>query len=145
MKEPKIMKNRTLKNILQGIAIALVAAYLFPVTVITLAEGPKSGAEVLFSLFPLYALLYVSWIVIPLGGALGMLIPPIANGKNRWLAALHGAGFGALAGLAAVFCFTSVFGLGSGAGVLWLMITGYCALWVGGYAFYRAKGPSLYR
>jgi hypothetical protein len=139
-----MMKNTAIKNVLLGIAISLVAAYLYPVVLFTLLEGTL-GLEVLFSLLPLYGLLYTFWIVIPLGAALGMLIPKIAYGKNRWMAALQGAGFGAVGGLVSVFCFTSVFSLGPGTGILWISITAYCAIWVGGYAFYCARGQSLYR
>ncbi|MDT4895299.1 MAG: hypothetical protein QOH25_376 [Acidobacteriota bacterium] len=138
------MKNRIIKNVLLGIVIALVATYLFPGVLFFFLEGPK-GLLVIFSLLPLYGLFYTFWLVIPLGVALGMLIPRMASGKDRWTAALHGAGFGALAGLVSVFCFTSVFRLGPGVDVLWISVIAYCALWVGGYAFYCARGQSLYR
>jgi hypothetical protein len=145
MKETeKMMKNTTVKNALLGIAIALIAAYLYPAFLFTLIEGPR-GLEVLFSAFPLYGLFYSFWLVIPLGAALGMLIPKIAHGKNRWTAALQGAGLGAVGGLVAVYSFTSVHALGPRVGILWVTVIAYCALWVGGYAFYRARGQSLYR
>jgi phosphotransferase system glucose/maltose/N-acetylglucosamine-specific IIC component len=139
-----MMKNTTLKNALLGIALALVATYMFPIVLVTLAEWPR-GFLILFSAAPLYVLLYTFWLVIPLGVALGMLIPQIARGKNRWMAALEGAGLGAVGGLAAVFCFTSVHSLWRITGMLWISVILYSALWVGGYAFYRAKGQSLYR
>lgn len=138
------MKNTTIKNVLVGIILSLVAAYLFPVVLFTVLEWPR-GFLLLFSAIPFYGLLYSFWLVIPLGVALGMLIPRMARGKSRWMAALRGAGFGALAGLVSVFCFTSVFNIDSGAGVLWSSVIIYCALWVGGYAFYRADGQSPYR
>lgn len=145
MKETeKIMKNTNGKNVLLGITLALAAAYLYPAFLFTLMEGP-AGLEVLLSAFPLYGLMYSFWLVIPLGGALGMLIPKIAAGKNRWMAALQGAGLGAVGGLVAVYSFTSVYSLGPRVGILWVSVIAYCALWVGGYAFYRARGQSLYR
>jgi hypothetical protein len=139
-----MMKNRHFKNALLGIALAVVATYLFPAVLFTWVQGP-SGLTVLFSLFPLYALLYTSWIVLPLSVGLGMLIPRIAIGKSRRAAALHGAGYGAIAGLVAMLAFASVFRVGPRDGVLWYTVISYCALWVGAYAFCRAKGQSLYR
>ncbi len=138
------MKNTTIKNALVGIAHALVAAYMFPVVVATFIEWPH-GFLVLFSAIPLYSLFYTFWLVIPLGAALGMLIPQIAKGKDRWTAALQGAGFGAVGGFASVFCFTSVYSLRWGTTFFLISVTLYCALWVGGYAFYRAKSQTLYR
>jgi hypothetical protein len=138
------MKSTTKKNALLGIAIALVAAYMFPVVLVTLLEGWQ-GILLFFSAAPLMGLLYTFWLVIPLGAALGMLIPQMAHGKNRWTAALQGAGFGAIGGLATAFCFISTSELRKGGGVLWILVIAYCALWVGGYAFYLAKNQSLYR
>lgn len=138
------MKNTTVKNILLGIALALIAAYMFPVVLFTILEGPR-GFLALSTAIPLYGLFYSFWLVIPLGVALGMLIPRMAQGKDRLTAALQGAGFGAVGGLASVFCFTSVYQSRGGLGVLWISVILYCALWVGGYAFYRAKGQSPYR
>jgi hypothetical protein len=143
-KETKIMKNATRKNALTGIAIALVATYLFPVVLFTILEWPR-GFLILFSAIPFVGLLYSVWLVIPLGAALGMLIPQLAIGKTRWMAALYGAGFGAVGGLVSVFCFTSVYRLHREFAFLWIAVIAYCALLVGGYAFYRAKGQTLYR
>jgi hypothetical protein len=137
-----MMKNKTVKNALLGIALALVAAYFYPIVLFTLLDG-SVGFEVLFSLLPLYGVFYTSWIVIPLGAALGMLIPKIAYGKNRWVAALQGAGFGAIGGLASVLCFTSFVSFDTS--IFWISVPAYCAVWVGAYACYRAKGQSLYR
>jgi len=137
------VNNTTIKDVLLGIALALVAAYLFPAFLLVFLNGP-SGVLVLFTGLPLLGLIHSYWLVIPLGVALGMLIPQIANGKNRWAAALQGAGFGAVGGLVSVYCFTSVFRFRSGLGVLWIAVIVYCALWVGGYASYRARGQSQY-
>lgn len=138
------MKNMTFTNVVRGIIIALVAAYMFPVVLVTVFEGWQ-GVLLFFSAVPLFGLFYTFWLVIPLGVALGMLIPQIARGKNRWLAALQGAGFGAVGGAVLLFCFASVFNLKWETGVIWMLVIIYCALWVGGYAFYCAKNQSLYR
>ena len=138
------MKNATIKNALVGIVHALVAAYLFPVALATLGEG-SSGFMVLFTVIPFYGLLYSFWIVIPLGAALGMLIPQMARGKTRWVAALYSAGYGAIGGFVSFLCFASVLRLRLEMDVFWISAILYCALWVGGYAFYCAKGQSLYR
>ena len=136
-----MMKNRNLKNALLGIALAVVAAYLFAVAVFALLDLPNSS----IAIDSMYALLYTSWIVVPLGVALGMLIPQMAMGKTRLRAGLQGAGYGAIAGFVAVLCFVSVFRIWAQAGGVWIAVMAYCALWVGAYAFCRAKGQSLYR
>ena len=136
------MNNTTIKNVLLGIALSLVAAYIFPILLLNLL-----GFVPPLTVIPLYALFYTIWLVLPLGASLGMLIPQIAKGKTLWMAALHGAGFGAVAGLASVFCLIYVFNLHreKELGLLWVSGILYCALWTGGYAFYRAKGRSLSR
>ncbi len=137
--------NRThVKNALLGVALALVATYMFPAVLFTLLLGPRA-LTVLFSPLPMRGLLYVSWIVVPLGAALGMLIPRIAVGKSRWTAALHGAGYGAVGGLAALLCFVSAYGLVSGPPLFWVAVAVYSAVWVGAYACVRAKAPVLHR
>ena len=137
-----MMKSRNLRNALVGTALALVAAYILPVLLLKVLGfvGP-------LIIIPLYSYLYTCWLVIPLGAALGMFIPQMAKGKTRWMAALHGAGFGALAGLVSAFCLTSVFNLyrERGLGILWISGILYCALFVAGYAFYCAKSQRLYR
>ena len=138
------MKNTNVKNALIGVAIALVAAYSFPVVLVTLMMGSR-GLRLLFSPVLLQALFYTSWIVIPLGVALGMLIPRMAAGKRRWVAALYGAGYGAVGGLAATICFSYVFGLEKETTPLAAAAVAYCAAWVGAYAFIRAKAPVRYR
>ncbi|HKR00399.1 MAG TPA: hypothetical protein VJT09_06985 [Pyrinomonadaceae bacterium] len=138
------MKSTIIKNALVGIGLALLAAYLYPIFLFTLLEGPR-GFLAIFSFFPFYLLLYSLWLGIPLGAALGMFIPQMAKGKRRWTAALQGAGFGALSGAVSVFCLASVYGLRAGVGFLLFATMFYCALWVGGYAFLRARGPALYR
>ncbi|HEY0379508.1 MAG TPA: hypothetical protein VGC87_21500 [Pyrinomonadaceae bacterium] len=138
------MKNTNLRNALIGVAIALVAAYFFPAVFLTLAVGPE-GIQILFSTLMLRLLLMTSWIFIPLGAALGMLIPRIAAGKGRWRAALDGAGYGAVGGLAAMICFASVFTPRMKPDVLWIAVVAYCAVWVGAYAYVRAHAPALHR
>ena len=138
------MKNTHVKNALLGVAIAFAAAYLFPFVFATLLYG-SVGLQLLFSEWTFQVLFYVSWIVIPLGVALGVLIPRVAAGKRRWVAALHGAGYGAVGGLAAMICFASVFLNCMRPDGLWVGIVVYCAVWVGAYAYIRAKAPVLHR
>jgi hypothetical protein len=138
------MKSQHIKNGLLGIALAIVAAYLYVVALAIYIEGPR-GALVFFSTFPLMVLLYTSWIVIPLGAALGILIPPLASGKSRGMAALQGAALGAVSGLLSLLCLMSAYHLRRAETFIVLSVMAYCALWVGAYAFYRAKGQSLYR
>lgn len=139
-----IMKNTTVKNALLGIAIALVAAYFFTVVFFTFIMGMR-GMRALFSLIPLIGLLYTFWVVIPLGAALGMLIPKMVYGKSRWMAALQGAGLGAVSGLISFLCLDSVYELGMSEVPILLLAMAYSALWVGAYACWRAKGQSLYK
>lgn len=132
------MKNMNVRNALLGVAIALVATYLFPAILFTLLEGPE-GLQLLYSPLTINALYVTSWMVIPLGAALGVLIPRIASGKRRWVAALHGAGYGAVGGLAAIICFASIYLRRLEPDVLWVGVVTYCAVWVGAYAYIRAK------
>jgi hypothetical protein len=74
-----------------------------------------------------------------------MLIPPLVYGKSRWLAALQGAALGAVSGVISILCFSSVFRFGFVETPIILSVMVYCAVWVGAYAFYRAKGQSIYR
>ncbi len=133
--------NRTnIKNALLGVAIALVAALLFPIVLVTLLVGPD-GLRYVLSPVLFIGLFYISWLIIPLGVALGMLIPRIAAGKTRWTAALHGAGYGAAGGLALIFGLTPVFRAPFRPDWMWAAIIAYCAVWVGAYAYIRAKAP----
>ena len=138
------MKNSNLKNALLGIVLAFIAAYLYIFLFIVVIERAR-GSFRLLAIFPLVALLYTSWVVIPLGVALGMLIPRIAYGKSRWMATLQGAALGGLSGLMAIFCVTSVYPIGLGETIIVLSVMVYSAVWVGAYAFYRVQGQSIYR
>lgn len=138
------MKTRHFKNALLGIALALAAAYLYFIGFVVFFEGAR-GWRIAATLIPLLAVFYTSWAVIPIGAALGMLIPRLAAGKSRGTAALHGALFGAGAGLVTGICLTSVFGFVWGTSPLILSMAVYSALWVGAYAFCRAQGESIYR
>lgn len=137
--------NRTnVKNALLGVGIALVAALLFPIILVTLLVGP-GGLRYVLSRALLVGLFYTSWLVIPLGAALGMLIPRIAAGKTRWAAALHGAGYGAAGGLALIIGLTPVFRAPFTPDLIWVAVIAYCAVWVGAYACIRAKAPVAHR
>lgn len=138
------MKTGHLKNALLGIALALIAAYFYFVGLILFLEGAR-GWRIVATFVPLMAVFYTSWAVIPIGAALGMLVPRLASGKSRGRAALQGALFGAGAGLVTGICLTTAFGFTWGASSLILSMAVYSALWVGAYACYRATGQSIYR
>ena len=138
------MKHTNVKNALLGVVIALVAALLFPIVLVTLLVGP-AGLRFVLSRALFVGLFYTSWLVVPLGAALGMLIPRIAAGKSRWAAALHGAGYGAAGGLALVIGLTPVFRAPFTPDMIWVAVIAYCAVWVGAYAYLRAKVPVLHR
>lgn len=138
------MKNSKIKDASLGIALAVAAAYLYAVFLFVFILGARWGWVVLTT-GPLAALFYTSWAVIPLGAALGMLVPQLAHGKGRWMAALQGAGLGAGAGFLSSICLLAAYGLMWGEGLIVPSITVYSALWVGAYAFYRAQGQSIYR
>lgn len=135
------MKNTNFKNALIGIAHTLVASYLFFLVFFSVILGTRG--QIL--LIPLLGFLYTFWIIIPLGVALGMLIPRIAYGKTRLMAALQGAGLGAISGLLSLLCLDSVYDIGLIEAIIVFPAMGYCALWVSAYACYRAKGQSLYK
>lgn len=133
--------NRThIKDALLGVAIALVAALLFPITLVFLLAGPE-GLSFVLSPVLFVGLFYTSWLVVPLGAALGMLVPRVAAGKTRWAAALHGAGYGAAGGLALVIGLAPIFRAPFKPDWVWAAVVAYCAVWVGAYAYVRAKAP----
>lgn len=139
------MERTTVKDMFQGIALSLVAAYFYPVVLFICLTGP-SGIMVIFSGLPLNFLLYTFWLVIPLGASLGILIPRIAYNKTSLAAALHGAGFGALAGLIIIAFTAAVIRIEPEAVVLIVTsVVSYCAVVTGAYAYILAKGYSLYR
>lgn len=137
------MKNSIVKDILKGVALALVAAYLYPVVFLLFLDGPR-GLLLLFSIIPFIGLLYSFWLVIPLGAALGLLIPRMAYGKTLWAATLQGALFGAAGGLVSFFCLINAHGLRFSTLVM-ISVAAYCALWTGVYAFIRAQRDNIYR
>jgi hypothetical protein len=137
------MKSKNIKNALLGIVLALTATYLYIVGVAVLIGGAR-GLRLAFTAIPFVVLFYISWVVIPSGAALGMLIPRIAYGKSRWMAALQGAVLGAVTGLLALFCLGAVYPFELRDNFV-MSVMVYCALWVGAYAALRVKGQSLYR
>ena len=138
------MKQTNIKNALIGVGIALVAALLFPIVLVALLVGP-GGLRYVLTPALFVGLFYTSWLVVPLGAALGMLIPRIAAGKTRWAAALHGAGYGAAGGLALIIGLTPVFRAPLKPDMIWVAVITYCALCVGAYAYIRAKAPVAHR
>src|SRR3954467_10518830 len=80
-----------------GALSALGVAYAYVVLLMVCAgERPSTEAYVLL---PLWAVLHTSWFVIPVGAVLGLAIPRWFGGCSPAVAALAGAGVGALAGL----------------------------------------------
>lgn len=133
--------NRTnIKDALLGAGIALVAALLFPITLVLLLAGPE-GLRFVLSPALFVGLFYTSWLVIPLGAALGMLIPRIAAGKTRRAAALYGAGYGAAGGLALIIGLAPFLRAPFKPDWFWAAVIAYCAVWVGAYGYVRAKAP----
>jgi hypothetical protein len=144
MKEREKMKSGHLKNALLGMVLAVIAAYLYIFAAAFFFAGPRAF-RLLLSGITFMGIFYTSWVLLPLGAALGMLIPRIAYGKTRWIAALQGALLGAVSGFLAVLCLAAVYPLVGLIDSFIMSIMAYCALWVGAYAFWRAKGQSLYR
>jgi hypothetical protein len=138
------MKKMSVRNALVGVVLALVAAYLYIVALSVYIEGPR-GVTVFFSILPLIGLLYTFWLVIPLGIALGLLIPQLAYGKTRGMAALYGAVPGAVAGAVSILCLDSVYNARLSTDPVAAASVVYCAMWTSAYACYRAQGQRFYR
>lgn len=131
------------KDILKGIALALVATYFFTFLIFMTFGGDdrvdyESLRESLLGAF--VGPLITSWFVIPFGAVLGVLIPRLFAGWG-WPAALCGGTLlGFAAGFAGAMPLVRIFnGRHEGVVNVSLLIGVYCAPWAGVYACLRRR------
>ena len=135
-----------MKDMFKGIALALVAAYFFAfLFMLALAHQSESAlSEAAIGGF--VGILISFWFVIPLGAALGLLIPWLFAGCSRSAALLGGALLGFYLGLVGGIL---IFGWGPAGGFDAVVRKGfeggvmmgiYCAPWTGVYACLRRSG-----
>ncbi|HEY0099094.1 MAG TPA: DUF5957 family protein [Pyrinomonadaceae bacterium] len=132
------------KDALKGAGLALVAAYLFGcLLVLFSARGAPELSQVVVTGFA--GLCFSFWFVIPIGMALGVLIPKLSAGRSVGAAATGGALLGVAAGFIGgilLSLFLDWFGIGFASGKSRLLyfpfVMGiYCAPWTSAYACFR--------
>jgi len=141
------MKAMTLKNAVKGILIALLAAFIYAVIILSSFLGAG------------WVLLNTCWFVIPAGAVIGIMIPRVAEKKTPLKAAVSGVilaiFLGAIGSLLIAFYFDVIPVLSPSARItnspLWwaafrrrvvlqaTFMAIYSAIWIAGYAYYRAK------
>jgi hypothetical protein len=107
----RIMLVRNICNALLGALLALIAVYLLIVTFVLRSEIAHFGWSSIKRMdiwigAPLYTLIHIYWIVIPVGFLFGLAIPLLVRKKTRRQALLYGVGAGIIIG--SVFtCFSA--------------------------------------
>jgi hypothetical protein len=129
------------KDILKGIALASVAAYVFAALLMLNHNPNREGAlydsfaaALFIFLFPVTLAL-----VVAMGALLGAITPRLFAGRSFFVALSGGALLGLAAGfVGAWLCF------GSRSEFDALLLIGlYCAPWAAAYACYRRRDPEL--
>ena len=87
-----------MKNAIQGMAVSVLGAYVYAVLIIWNGDSSSMSLHELFVTGPLFALSYTFWFIIPLGAAVGILIPKNVRGVSRGRAILYGLGFAVVVG-----------------------------------------------
>jgi hypothetical protein len=141
-----------LKDALKGIAIALTAAYFFPIVCSPLfgfgdpSNGLQRSLFILFISTPILGLIFTFWLVIPLGAVFGILIPQIARLQPRQTVMLYGLLLG-LSGGTVVSIILSVVKILSGFrdgywrdfAPFWLAMSVYSAVWTSLYTYWQGR------
>ena len=157
-----IVKNIT--NAFLGAFLSHIAAYVLIVSYLLKGEVADYGWSSIhpWTIFvggPIYALIHLYWILIPIGALCGVVIPLLVSKKTRRQALVYGILTGITIGL--VFaCFSAYdFAVGTSWGsddsVKWwgrfwselasslpLTIL-YCSIWTSAYAFIKAGGAGI--
>lgn len=150
------------RNAFWGAGLSLIAAYGFVVVsgLIDIAVRSRWLSFDPIELFvggPAFALAFTFWIVIPIGGVLGSVIPWLVRKQSPFSALLIGIGFGVLIGLlcasVGAYMISNVESFSSDGPpdiakwwlVFWRqfaslapLLSVYSSMWTAGYAFMRA-------
>ena len=157
-----LVKNIT--NTFLGALLSLIAAHLLFVIAMLRNEISNYGRSSLrlvdiFIGGPLYTLIHIYWILIPIGALCGVVIPLLVSKKTRRQALVYGILIGITMGLFfagfSAYDFAVGTSFGSDDNVKWwrrfwgevasalpLMIV-YCSIWTGAYAFIKAGGDGV--
>jgi hypothetical protein len=92
-------KHQIKKRALRGIVIAFLAAYIYAAW--SVLQGNNSQPFSLFEVFvaPLFVVLLMVWLLIPLGAAAGVLIPKSLRYESRLRLVLFAIGFAIAIGI----------------------------------------------
>jgi hypothetical protein len=129
-----------IKDILKGIALASIAAYIFGVLFMWVTDPPDSVSPEIF-LASLNGLLLTFWLFIPIGMGLGILIPRLFAGRSASFAFFGGIILGFFFGLAGGLLLDFLSGKHGQNFIFSLFMGVYCAPWAGVYAWVR-RGDS---
>ena len=154
------MLVKNIINTLLGAVLSVIAANLLTVTFVLKSKVASFGWSSImpadFVVPPLYVLIHIYWIVIPIGLVCGLVIPLLVRNETRRQALVYGIAAGMTVGL--VFAFFSAYGFGEGTSVspddsvnwwgrFWgdfasslPLLIGYCSIWTSAYAFIKARG-----
>ena len=151
-------------NMFLGALLSLMAAYLLIVIVVLKSEIASVGWSSINPMTiligaPLYTMVHVYWLVIPIGLLFGLAIPLLVNQKSKRQALVFGLLTGIIIGLV-LGCFSAYdFAMGTSIvpddnlkwwGRFWtdfawslpLMIV-YCSIWTSAYSFFKAGATSV--
>lgn len=151
-------------NTVLGALLSLIAAYLPVVTFVLKSQIASYGwssirAGVIFIGVPLYFLVDIYWILIPIGLLCGLVIPLLVSEETRRQALVYGILTGIIVGLVFACFFAYDFAVGTSFGsddsVKWWdrfwgdfassapIAIGYCSIWTTAYAFIKAGGAGV--
>ena len=155
------MLVKNIINTFLGALLSLLAAYLLIMTFVLKGKITSFGWSSIqvkdFIGPPIYALIFIYWIVIPIGLLCGLVIPLLVSNETRRQALLYGIAIGMTIGL--VFAAFSAYDFAVGTSVsssddnvkwwgrFWsgfasslLLMIGYSSIWTTAYAFTKARG-----
>lgn len=155
-----LMKN--IINSFVGALLSVIAANLLTVTFVLKSKIASFGWSSIkpadFVIPPLYVLIHIYWLVIPIGLVCGLVIPLLVRNETRRQALVYGIAAGMTVGL--VFAFFSAYDFAEGTSVspddsvkwwgrFWSgfasslpLAIGYCSIWTSAYALIKARGES---
>ena len=158
------MLVRNITNTILGALLSLFAAYLPVVTFVLKSQIASYGwssirAGVILIGAPLYFLVHIYWILIPIGLLCGLVIPLLVSNETRRQALVYGILAGIIVGLVFACLFAYDFAVGTSFGsddsVKWWgrfwgdfassgpIIIVYCSIWTSAYAFTKAGGVDV--
>ena len=158
----QVVKN--IFNALFGALLSLIATYLLLVIFLLKGEIASYGLSsihpgTIFIGAPLYTLIHIYWILIPIGLLCGLVIPLLVSNETRRQALVYGILTGSIIGLVfacfSAYDFAAGTSFGSDDSVKWWnrfwselawsipLAIGYCSIWTSAYAVIKAGGADV--